>query len=123
MIHHDIALHQRHDERWDCYSIQRSGIMIGYCLSPEMVGLCLSGHPVEGLSWAELSNPANREVASAVARCPWITEEEWERDRQLRIAHREDFHGNGHATEAGAIACYRKFLGDFGLTELAELQV
>lgn len=48
---------------------------------------------------------------------PTDDEDEWERDRLLRVANAEKFHFHGHATEEEAIDCYQVFLRDFGEKE------
>jgi hypothetical protein len=108
------ALHQQNDGSWACYSENR--VLVGYCLPPKMMGW-----PVAGLSWAE----ARRDTA--IARWllmvdelghPYITEESWTRDREMRLRHGEQFHFHGHATEQEAINCYQEFVRDFGEKEL-----
>jgi len=119
IIHHDTALRQRQGGRWECNSIKPGGALVGYCMCQEMAMLVAGGHPVEGLSWTSIWNePENHTLASVIARCPWIGEADWERDRLLRIANKSKFHSSGHATEEEAINCYQQFLTDFGHEEL-----
>jgi hypothetical protein len=74
------------------------------------------GHPIEGLSWAAIWNaPENRDLATAISRCWWITEADWEQDRQLRLKCPEKFHSHGHKSEQEAIECYQEFLKDLGV--------
>lgn len=116
------ALQQRPDSRWECYSSKLGGALIGYCMSPEYAGLVANGHPIEGITWADIQASWHHHIlASILARCPWITEEAWERDRLLRIAHKAKFHAGGHETEDEAIACYQAFLSDFGINETETL--
>jgi hypothetical protein len=115
----DTPLHQRADGLWECHSVKPGGALVGYCLGHEMARLVESGHPIEGLSWTSVWNdPKNHTLASVIARCPWITQAAWERDRSLRIANKSKFHFHGHATEKAAIDCYQQFLTDFGQCEL-----
>jgi len=119
LVRHDTKLHRRQDGRWECNSIKPGGALVGYCMCHEMALLVAGGHPVEGLSWRSIWNePENHTLASAIARCPWIKEADWERDRQLRIANKSKFHSHGHGTEEEAVDCYQRFLSDFGQQEL-----
>ncbi len=119
MIGQDTPLRQREDKRWECHSKKLGGAVAGYCLCNEVAMLVAGGHPVEGLSWASIwHDPEHHTLASIIARCPWIEEAGWERDRLLRIANKSKFHIHGHATEEEAIHCYQQFLMDFGQKEL-----
>jgi hypothetical protein len=114
----DTALRQRRDGRWECFSVNRGRALVGYCLSPEMIALVSRGHPIAGLSWNSIwSDPENHDVATAVARCPWITQADWESDRLQREKNAHKFHSEGHGSEQEAIDCYQQFLSDFGVQE------
>ncbi len=119
MSRNDTSLHHREDGRWECHSVKPGGALVGYCLGREMAMLVAGGHPIEGLSWASIwKEPQNHTLASVIARCPWIQEAAWERDRLLRIANKSKFHFCGHATEEEAISCYQQFMTEFGQREL-----
>jgi hypothetical protein len=120
----DPPLRRRGDQKWECFSVAMGGNrpLIGYCMNQRLVKLIEAGHPLEGLAWRDIwdrqGHPELYELAVSLARCPWITGEDWERDRRLRIAHREKFHSCGHETEQQAIACYQEFLKTWGMREI-----
>jgi hypothetical protein len=80
--------------------------MLGYCLSPRMME-----RSVAGITWAEAQQDP------AISRAYWLNEQDWERDRLLRLANAKKFHFHGHSTEQEAINCYQEFLRDFGEQE------
>ena len=111
----DTALRQREDSRWECLSVKSGGGLLGYCLPDQMVKLMASGHPVEGLSWAELR--ADQSLSAALAYAPENNELTWQGGYLRRRENREKFHFHGHSTEQEAINCYQQFLQDFGEKE------
>lgn len=120
VIEVEAPLKQRPDGRWECWNVGER--CIGYCLSSQMIDLMASGHPIEGLAWGDIwSKPEHHTLASVLGRCPWITEEKWERDRARRIEHKALFHFDGHETEEQALACYQRFLKDWGMSEMDTL--
>jgi hypothetical protein len=116
----DTPLHQRSDGRWEAWQYTQDLRLAGYCIAPDWICAILAdGHPFEGIAWADLqTKPEHHTLASVLARCPWITEEAWERDRRLRIERRDKFHSDGHASEQEALACYASFLQDFECKEI-----
>ena len=98
------ALHRQENGAWACYNQHK--VMLGYCLSPRMMG-----RSVAGITWAEAQQDP------AISRAYWLNEQDWERDRLLRLTHAKKFHFHGHSTEQEAINCYQEFLRDFGEQE------